>query len=86
MTHIIDTGNAAPVKEHTRRTLIGFEKEEKTHLEDLLEKKAIQPSSSEWAAVPVMVRKRCGNLRYCIDFRKLNEVTRKDVRSFRYLL
>ena len=39
----------------------------------------IEPSYSEWASPPVLVRKRDGGVRWCIDYRKLNTVTRKDV-------
>ena len=76
--HHIDTGDATPIKEKMRRTPLGFEKEEEKHLKELLEKKVIQPSSSAWAAAPVLVRKKDGKLRYCIDYRKLNAVTKKD--------
>lgn len=76
--HRIDTGDAVPIKERMRRTPLGFEKEEEKHIQDLLEKGVIQPSTSEWAAAPVLVRKKDGKIRYCIDYRKLNAVTRKD--------
>ena len=45
---------------------------------DLLGKKIIQPSSSEWAAAPVICMKKDGKIRYCMDYRKLNSVTHKD--------
>ena len=45
---------------------------------DLLGKKIIQPSSSEWAAAPVICMKKDEQIRYCMDYRKLNSVTRKD--------
>lgn len=77
-THRIHTGDAAPVKMRMRRTPLGFQKEEETLLQSMLEQGIIQPSESEWAAAPVIVRKRCGGLRYCVDFRKLNSVTQKD--------
>lgn len=45
---------------------------------DLLGKKIIQSSSSEWAAVPVICMKKDGKIRYCMDYRKLDSVTHKD--------
>ena len=44
----------------------------------MLEAGVIQPSSSEWASAPVLIRKKCGSVRYCIDFRRLNARTVKD--------
>ena len=55
-----------------------FEEEEKLYVMDLLGKKIIQPSSSEWAVVPVICMKKDGKIRYCMDYRKLNSVTHKD--------
>ena len=77
-THRIHTGDAAPIRMRMRRTPLGFQKEEETMLQSMLEQGIVQPSESEWAAAPVIVRKRCGGLRYCLDFRKLNSVTRID--------
>lgn len=55
-----------------------FWNEEKEHLDQILKKGTIQPSFSEWAYSPVLVRKKDGSLRYCIDFRALNKITTKD--------
>jgi hypothetical protein len=78
ITHKIDTGNAAPVKCGLRRTPLGFQDQEEAHLKKMLDAGIIQPSTSDWAAAPVIVRKKCGNYRYCLDYRGLNGVTRKD--------
>ena len=39
----------------------------------------IQPSVSEWASAPVLIRKRCGCMRWCVDYRALHALTTKDV-------
>ena len=77
--HTINTGNAAPIKQRMRRTPLGFESEEDKHLQSMLDNNIIRPSFSDWSSPPVLVRKKDGSVRWCIDFRKLNDVTVKDV-------
>ncbi|XP_046548774.1 uncharacterized protein LOC124258736 [Haliotis rubra] len=79
LEHSIDTGNAKPIKQRMRRTPLGFEKEEESHLKKMLDAGVIQPSVSEWAAPPVLIRKLDNTVRWCLDFRGLNGVTKKDV-------
>ena len=50
----------------------------KKHLKKLLDAGIISRGVSEWASPTVLVRKRDGTVRYCIDLRKVNEVTVKD--------
>ncbi len=76
--HTIDTGDAKPVKQRLRRTPIKFAGEEEAEITKMLKAGVIQPSTSDWASAPVLVRKRDGSVRFCIDYRGLNEVTRKD--------
>ncbi|GFO16517.1 Pol polyprotein [Plakobranchus ocellatus] len=77
--HTVDTGQAAPIKQRMRRTPIHFKGEEDVHLDKMLEARVVQPSVSEWASPPVLVRKRDGSVRWCVDYRALNKITRKDV-------
>jgi hypothetical protein len=50
----------------------------KTHLQDLLEKGFIRPSSSPWGCPTIFVKKKDQTLRMCVDYRPLNEVTIKN--------
>ena len=79
--HVIDTGEASPIKHKLRRTPLHFAKEEEEHLNTMLAAGVIQPSVSEWAAAPVLVRKRDGSVRWCVDYRALNKITKKDCLS-----
>jgi hypothetical protein len=50
----------------------------KKQLEELLEKKFIRPSVSPWGAPILLVKKKEGSMRLCIDCRQLNKVTIKN--------
>ena len=69
---------AVPHREGARR--MSPEKAEHANQEvrTLLALGMIQPSLSPWARSMVMVKKKTGELRFCCDFRHLNEVTIKD--------
>ena len=73
--HAIDTGDAQPIKQRMRRTPACFVVEEEAHLKKMLNASVIQESVSEWASSPVLIRKRDGSVRWCIDYRALNDVT-----------
>jgi RNA:NAD 2'-phosphotransferase (TPT1/KptA family) len=76
--HRIDTGDARPVKDRMRRTPLSFADEEVGLLQKMLKAGVIRPSTSDWVSAPVLVRKRDGKVRWCVDYRKLNDVTIKD--------
>ena len=77
--HSIDTKDAKPIKQRMRRTPACFADEEESHLQKMLDAGVIKPSISDWASAPVLIRKRDGSVRWCIDYRALNAVTVKDV-------
>ena len=62
-----------------RRTPAFFAGEEEAHLKKMLDADVIQPSISEWASAPVLIRKKDGQIQWCLDYRHLNNVIRKDV-------
>ena len=70
-----------PFKEAYRRIPPQMYDEVKTHLQEMLDLGAIRPSNSPWASAIVLVRKKDGRLRFCIDLRKLNNRTVKDAYS-----
>lgn len=53
-------------------------KELKAQLEDLIKKRFITPSVSPWCAPMLLVKKKDGGMRLCIDYRQLNKVTIKN--------
>ena len=76
--HKIETGDALPVKQRPRRTPKAYEAEDRVALEKLQAQGSIQPSTSPWASPLVLVRKKDGSVRQCVDYRKLNMLTRPD--------
>ncbi|GFX65955.1 retrovirus-related Pol polyprotein from transposon 412 [Trichonephila clavipes] len=75
--HRIDTADHPPIKQHPRRLLFAKQEEVGT-LREMQENDIIEPSSSPWASPIVLVRKKDGSTRFCVDYRKLNDVTKKD--------
>ena len=47
-------------------------------MKDILQKDIIQPSTSPWASPIVLVKKKNGSFEFCIDYRKVNSITKKD--------
>ncbi|XP_063075849.1 uncharacterized protein LOC134465891 isoform X1 [Engraulis encrasicolus] len=76
--HTIPTGNAAPIRQRYRPVPPSLYSELRTLLQGMLEGGVIKESSSPWAAPVVLVKKKDGSWRFCVDYRKLNEVTHKD--------
>ena len=69
---------AIPHREGARRVLRDEAERANQEVRDLLALGMIKPSLSSWASGIVMVKKKTGELRFCCDFRPLNEVTIKD--------
>ena len=76
--HAIDTGDAKPIKQPFRRVPLAFADEEKKAIDKLLSQGVIRPSKSPWASALCLVRKKDGSVRPCVDYRRLNKVTKPD--------
>lgn len=76
--HTIDTQDKGPIRLRPYRTSPRQREAAEKIINELLENKIIQPSLSPWAAPIVLVKKKTGEDRLCIDYRKLNAITKKD--------
>ena len=47
-------------------------------VKEMLRDEVIRPSTSPWASPVVMVKKKDGSMRFCVDFCKVNDATIKD--------
>ena len=77
LEHGIET-HGPPLRQPYRRQNPAVRREEMTQVQQMLSSNVIRPSNSPWASPVVMVRKKDGSLRFCVDFRQLNAATIKD--------
>ena len=54
-------------------------------ISDMLEKGVITESKSFWASPIVLASKKDGSLRFCVDYRRQNTVTKPDIFSFPHI-
>jgi transposase InsO family protein len=76
--HHIKVTDDNPFKERHRRVPPSMYEEVRNHIKEMLDLDAIRPSHSPYSSPVVLVRKKDGSLRFCIDLRRLNSRTVKD--------
>ncbi|XP_028168526.1 uncharacterized protein LOC114358696 isoform X2 [Ostrinia furnacalis] len=76
--HRIDTGNALPISGPPYRVSPAKKEIIRAEIDKMLELEIIEEAESEWASPVVLVPKKNGETRFCVDYRKLNAVTRTD--------
>ena len=76
--HSIHTTSAAPIRQRPRRPPMGQRGELEKQVDDMLTRGIIEPSSSPWSSPVVLVDKKDGTKRFCVDYRELNKNTVKD--------
>ena len=68
----IETGNTPSIRQRAYRPSPQAREEISNQTEDMLKHGIIVPSESPWASPCVLVKKKDGSMRFCVDFRKLN--------------
>ena len=76
--HDIHLTDDTPIRERPRRVPPAMYDELRQHITEMLAAGAIRRSNSPWSSNVVLVRKKDGKLRVCIDYRKLNAKTIRD--------
>ena len=77
--HNIQTGDHNPIKQPPYRTPFVRRAQISSMVDQMQEQGIVQPSVSPWASPVVLVPKKDGTYRFCVDFRRLNAITTKDV-------
>ena len=77
--HSINTGDHPPIKQLPRRVPHFLKTKVSQHVQEMLKQGVVTPSHSPWASPVVLVAKKDGTTRFCMDYRKLNAVTKMDV-------
>lgn len=75
----IDTGDAEPKRQPPRQVSFAVRGEINEQFAKMQAQGVIRPSTSPWASPVVLVRKKDGTLQFCVDYRALNAVTKRDV-------
>ena len=76
--HRIKLTDEEPFQERARRIPPAMYDEVRQHIKQMLAVGVIRHSNSPWASNVVLVNKKDGSLRLCLDFRKLNYRTIRD--------
>lgn len=77
--HEIDTEASRPVRQNPYRSSTFEHNTISEQVARMLQEGVIRESSRFRSSPVILVRKRDGSWRFCIDFRRINAMTRKDV-------
>ena len=77
LQHEINT-EGPPIKQAPRRLPFNRHQEVREMVDKMLQQQIIEPAHGPWSSPIVLVKKKDGSTRFCVDFRRLNSITRKD--------
>lgn len=78
LKHTINTGDAYPEAKTFYESNPVKTEFIRNEVKEMLKKGIIRPSTSPWAAPVVIVKKKDGTERFCVDYRQLNAITKPD--------
>ena len=78
MRNRIDTQGATAIRQPPRRLPFHQRDLVKKLLDDMLEQKIVKPASRPWVSPIVLVTKKGGTPHFCVDYRRINSLTKKD--------
>jgi hypothetical protein len=78
VTHNIITEEVLPIKQRPYRLSPGEHEFVGKEIDHMLDQGIIRPSTGPWSSPIVLVKKKNGKMRFCVDYRKLNKVTKRD--------
>ena len=76
--HTIDTGSHRPIRQALRRHPRAHLDEIDHQVDGMLQNGLVEPAASPWASNVVLVKKKDGSFRLCVDYRRLNTITYRD--------
>ncbi|UYV61745.1 K02A2.6-like [Cordylochernes scorpioides] len=77
--HKINTGDQTPIKQRPYRVAPSERRLIQDEVNKMIENHIVKPSESPWSSPVILVRKKDGTWRFCVDYRRLNKITKKDV-------
>ena len=76
--HKIVVQDHPPIKQKMRRISPKLLASAYAEVDRLLAEGIVKSSESPWSSCPVIVLKKDGSIRFCIDYRQLNKITKED--------
>lgn len=85
ITHRIDTGDSPPIRQRYYRLSPEKQKILVEQVDEMLALDVVEPCESAWQSPVLLVNKKNGQPRFCLDSRKLNSVTKRDAYNLPYI-
>lgn len=83
--HVINTGDHPPIKQRYYPVSPYMQKIMNDELDKMIELGVVEPSSSGWSSPVVLVKKPNNEYRFCVDYRSVNKVTKRDAYAIPYI-